>query len=190
MAKAKQFSLLKEPRKNTKKWWVTKHSTYGRSLNYRKLARPFDSKKLAHVVFKARISGHTSLRKHEQNIKIILHNSAERYNVQIKSFSIQKDHLHVLIYTKYKEAYSRFLRLFSANVGRYYAKLFRSWGARKSKNIWVARPFTRLVSFKKRELNSVLNYIRRNSLEALGFISYIPRRHNINLFVKHWAYIT
>jgi hypothetical protein len=50
MARKQQLSLFKPPRKNTKLWWITEQHSYGGSMNYRKVARPFDSKKLTHAV--------------------------------------------------------------------------------------------------------------------------------------------
>lgn len=184
MAKSSQLSLLKEPRKHTKKWWVVKHSTYGGALNYRKLERPFDSKKLTHIVFKARTTQGTSFRKRETTIVKIMSQAAQKYGINIKSYSVQKDHVHVLTYTIHRQALTNFLRFFSAEVGRLYSKLFRSWGVHKTQNLWQARPFTRLVSFKKRDLETVRNYIRKNTFEALGFVEYHRSPSRLNIFLS------
>ena len=52
MKPSKQLSFYKDPRKGTKIWWIKKQTTYGGSFDYRKVERPFDSKKLVHVVLK------------------------------------------------------------------------------------------------------------------------------------------
>ncbi|MGE4133520.1 MAG: hypothetical protein AB7F86_17930 [Bdellovibrionales bacterium] len=65
MAKSKQLKLLKDPRRDTKAWWIAKQHTYGGALNYRKVPRPFAKDKLVHGVFKARVNGGFSFTRHE-----------------------------------------------------------------------------------------------------------------------------
>lgn len=183
---ARQLSLINDPRKNTKLWWVVKQSVYGGSLNYRKVRRPFDRKKLTHAVFKAQVGSALSFTKFEPRIRSILSSAAARYGLGLKSVAIQADHVHVLFYTKSPEAQVRFLRFFSAELGRRYARLKRTLGYPR-RPLWVARPFTRLVSWGRRSLKIVRKYIERNRLEALGFIKYKPRRHRLNAFLEQWA---
>lgn len=183
MTKASQLSLLKTRRKKSKIGWIEKQNIYGGALEYRKIKRPFDSRKLTHIVFKARAGEVTSLRKRETAIVKIMYRVAQKYGVAITLHSVQKNHVHVLAYTKMRLALTNFLRLFSAEVGRLYSKLFRMWGIRKSQNLWVSRPFTRLVSFKNRELATVKNYIRKNTFEALGFFVYNRNTTALQKFV-------
>lgn len=183
---SRQLSLLKEPRKNTKLWWIVKQSVYGGSLNYRKVRRPFDSKKLTHAVFKARLGSAFRFSKFEPRVREILKAAADRYGLRLKSVAIQGDHIHVLFYTKSSEAQTRFLRFFSAELGRRYARLRRKFGY-SARPLWVARPFTRLVSWGRKSLRAAQNYIARNRVEALGFLQYKPRTHRLNAFLKKWA---
>lgn len=186
MPMPKQLSLIKDPRKNTKLWWIVKRSTYGGSLNYRKVRRPFDSKMLTHAVFKAQLGKEIRFSKFEATVRQILLASAKRYGVKVTDSAIHHDHIHVLFYTKSREGYSRFLRFFSAEMGRRYAKLYRRMNWKKRK-LWVARPFTRLVSWAKRNLKQVRQYIRKNRWETLGFIAYKPRHHSLTRFLDRWA---
>lgn len=183
---ARQLSLLKEPRKNTKLWWIVKQSVYGGSLNYRKVRRPFDSKKLTHAVFKAKLSSSLRFTKFEPRVRQILKGSAGRYGIRIRSIAVQSDHIHILFYTSSVEAQIRFLRFFSAELGRRYARLRRSLRY-ALRPLWVARPFTRLVAWGRKSLRTAQDYIRRNRLEALGFLEYKPRSHRLEAFLKLWA---
>lgn len=182
----KQLSLFKDPRKNTKLWWIRKQKNYGGSLNYRKVERPFDSKQLVHVVFKAQIGQQTWLTRSSKSIQNLIDTVAKKYDVKIKEKSINRDHIHLLIWTNERENLIKFLRLFSAEMGRKYKEIFKRYGLRKSKNLWAARPFTRLVPWGRKSLASVTKYIQKNTQEALGFLEYKPRNHRLILFLEKW----
>ncbi|MGE4132629.1 MAG: transposase [Bdellovibrionales bacterium] len=185
IARPKQLKLLKDPRRNTKKWWITKQNTYGGALNYRKLPRPFARDKLVHGVFKADIGGALKFTQHEKAVRPILTKVALRYGVKIKDVAVNHNHIHILWYTRSKEAQVRFIRLFAAEIGRHYARLRRQLRLKKQP-LWTARPFTRLVSWGRRSLQFVTAYLRQNRDEALGFVPYRPRHHKLNQFISTW----
>lgn len=182
---AKQLSLLKNPRRNTKLWWIVKQTTYGGSLNYRKVPRPFDRKKLVHVVLKARLGRALWFTRFSRIHREIIENAADRYNVTLKDLAIHHDHFHLLYSAKSRELNVQFLRFLSAEIGRQHARLRRQIGL-KSQKLWVQRPFSRLVSWGRRSVQSVLNYIHRNRQEALGFVEYTPRNHRFGHFLAQW----
>lgn len=186
MKRTRQLSLLKDPRRNTKLWWIQKQHTYGGALNYRKVARPFDSKKLIHVVFKAKVGKAVWFTRSQRSIEKVLVDAAQRYGVRLKDFAIQTDHIHVLAYGRRKEEFSKFLRFFAAEMGRKYKGVFARLGFKKPQDFWVHRPFTRLVSWSRRSLSHVLAYFKKNRDEALGFIKYQPRRHRLSSFLARW----
>ncbi len=192
--KLQQKSFFKEARKSTLRWWVEKQFVYGGSLNYRKVERPFDSKKLVHVVLKARLGKAIWFTRSEKSIAQLLKQAAFRYNLKVKSFSIQKDHIHLLVYPKSflsplkaRKNFQNFLRFFSAEMGRKYKRIMRILGLHQTRNLWVSRPVTRLVSWGKKSLKAILKYIQKNTLEALGFIEYSSRNHKINQFLKKFS---
>lgn len=186
MALVKQLNLLKDPRKDTKLWWISKQQVYGGSLNYRKVARPFDSKKLSHTVLKADLGPNLGFNRFQKAIHEIVHRSAKKYGLKIHEWAIHEDHLHLLTFTKSREAQTRFLRFLSAELGRWYARLRRKLGY-SARPLWRARPFTRLVSWGRRSRQAVRLYIKRNRAEALGFVAYKPRNHRLNVFLCRWA---
>ena len=176
----KQLSMLQDPRKNTKLWWIVKRNVYGGSLNYRKVRRPFDSKKLTHTVFKAKLGSAIWFTRSQGKVWDIAHQSAKRYGVRIKNLAINRDHIHILLYTRSREVQIRFLRFFSAEMGRMYKQI------RGTSGLWVARPFTRLVSWGRRSLKAIARYFERNRFEAFGFVDYKPRSHRISSFLERW----
>src|SRR5262245_14301415 len=107
----KQLSLFKDPRKNTKLWWIRKRHVYGGSLNYRKVERPFDSKKLTHAVFKARLGPAIWFTRSQRSIHRLIETIANRYGIRIQDEAIAQDHIHLVFYTKHREDQVRFLRL-------------------------------------------------------------------------------
>jgi REP element-mobilizing transposase RayT len=190
----KQQSFFKETRKETKKWWVEEQHCYGGSLDYRKCARPVDSKSLMHTVFKAELGYGIWFTRSQRSIEKLLKESAYRYDIKIKAFSIQKNHIHVLTYhgktgnhVEAKENFANFLRYFAAEMGRKYKKIFQQFGGSSGISLWAHRPFTRIVKWGTKSLNAVVNYIKKNTLEALGVIEYSPRRHKLNQFLQTWV---
>ncbi|HPI41323.1 MAG TPA: transposase [Pseudobdellovibrionaceae bacterium] len=182
----KQLSFIKAPRKDTKLWWIEKQKNYGGSLNYRKVERPFDSKQLVHIVFKAKLGDGIWFTRSSKSIQTLLIQVANKYDIKIKEKSINKDHIHILIWTKTRQNLIQFLRLFAAEMGRKYKEIFKRFGLNKIKNLWIARPFTRLVSWGKRSVDVITKYIQKNTNEALGFIEYKPRKHRLNVFLQKW----
>ena len=189
----KQQTLLKPSRKNTKKWWIESAQVYGGALEYRKCSRPFHSKKLTHAVFKARLAQSMWFTKSQKSIEKLLRNSLQKYDLKLKSFSIQRDHIHVLFYSVRslpyfvtQEKFQNFLKFFPAEMGRKYAQIYEGLGIEKVKSLWEHRPFTRLVSWGKKSLEKVMSYIEKNTLEASGVIKYEERDHALNQFLRKW----
>jgi REP element-mobilizing transposase RayT len=178
--------LLKDPRRNTKLWWIKKQTTYGGAMNYRKVARPFDTKKLVHVVLKARVGSQTRFTKSTKSIEALIHRATQRYQFRCHDLAVNTNHIHLLIYGKSRANLAKLLRFIAAEMGRVYKSILKQSGVRKTKSLWVARPFTRLVSWSRRSLQIVKKYIRKNRLEVLGFIAYQPRNHSLNVFLSKW----
>jgi REP element-mobilizing transposase RayT len=183
---AKQMSFFKDPRKKTKLWWIQKQHNYGGSLKYRKVPRPFDSKKLTHAVFKANLGPAIWFTKSQRSIRRLLSKTAARYDVKIKDSAINKDHIHLVFYTKHREDQVRFLRLFAAEMGRKYKEIRKRLGINQQRQFWVERPFTRLVSWGRKSLERVHNYLKKNRDEAAGYVPYAPRRHRLSDFLQNW----
>ncbi|PIT99043.1 MAG: hypothetical protein COT74_12445 [Bdellovibrionales bacterium CG10_big_fil_rev_8_21_14_0_10_45_34] len=192
-SRRKQLSLIKEPRRNTKLWWIEKQHQYGGALNYRKVARPFDQFKLIHAVFKARLGKNIWFTKSQISIARLLEASAKRYHVKIRDKAINNDHIHLLIepvrslpYEEARREFLKFLRFFAAQMARKYEDIHKRLGLRKSKQFWLERPFTRLVGWGRRTLTNIHNYFEKNRNEAAGFVAYTPRKHRLSRFLRAW----
>jgi len=164
----KQLSFIKDPPNDTKLWWIQKQKNYGGSLNYRKVERPFDSKHLVHIVFKANLGDGIWFTRSSKSIQTLLNTVANKYDIKIKEKSINKDHIHILVWTKERQNLIQFLRLFAAEMGRKYKEIFKRFGFNKTKNLWTDRPFSRLVNWGKRSVEVITKYIQKNINEALG----------------------
>lgn len=184
---ARQYSLFKQVRKNTKLWWIREAHCYGGALKYRKVARPFDSKKLSHVVFKANVGKSLRFTKSRRSIEKLIKYSASRYRVKIDRLAINHDHIHVLSYSPKKQNQTLFLRYFAAEMGRKY-KILREHFGLQAKTLWLQRPFTRLVSWSKRSLATARAYVEKNKSEAMGFLPYEVREHRITEFLERWKF--
>lgn len=185
MVRAKQLSLLKDPRKNTKLWWIVKQTTYGGSMDYRKVKRPFDSKKLTHAVFKARLGRANGFMRRESTVREVLERAARRYGIRLNDLAVHHDHIHVVFYTKLRESQVRFLRFVAAELGRKFKTAKNHLGS-VAKSLWIGRPFTRLVSWGRKSLERIKKYIERNRNEVLGFVPYMPRKHRLTAFLVAW----
>jgi hypothetical protein len=182
MSRAKQMTLLKDPPKNTKLWWIVKQTTYGGDMNYRKVKRPFDSKKLTHVVFKAKLGKSNGFSSRERIVREVVDWACRRYGVRKQDLAIYHNHIHILFYTKLRESQIRFLRFVAAELGR----RFKALGGPTKESLWISRPFTRLVSWGRKSLERIKKYIARNRGEVLGFIPYIKRNHRLANFLAEW----
>lgn len=183
----KQLSFFKSPKTNTKKWWIEKNYVYGGSLNYRKCKRPFDSKKLIHLVFKAQLGHSIYFTRSQKYIQKLLFKSANKYGIVLKQININKDHIHIFCYTNIRNNFINFIRYFSAEMGRKYKKIFSQFGFKKTLNLWKCRPFTRLVSWGRQSKTVMENYIKKNELECLELIKYEPRKHKLTEFLNHFT---
>jgi REP element-mobilizing transposase RayT len=161
----------------------------GRYLqNYNpKSKRPMDSKKALHLVLKSsQAVGEKSLNSHKFKTKIwdIICNHAEKRGIKIYEYANGGDHLHLLLRAKHRDEYSGFIRTISGLIARLVGGAQRGKPLRKK--FWDARPFSRIVSFAKREFNSVKTYLLRNTLEAIGWMPYISRKQRLPSQLRHW----
>ncbi len=179
--------ILDKPSKscrNTLRWWVQEKQNYGGEFHYRKLPRPYDQKKLVHVVFKARVGSGIYLTSSSRSISKLLLETAQRYGVNIKNFVINKDHIHILCWNKIRTDFIHFLRFFSAQMGRVYKKIYARFGVSKPHSLWLTRPFTRLVSWGKKSVKIIQNYIEKNRSEVNGTAVYTDREGHLVEFIK------
>jgi REP element-mobilizing transposase RayT len=152
-----------------------------------KFQRPMDSKKALHLVMKS--SKATGLRSFksknlESRVWEIISRNAEKTGVRIYGYANGGNHLHLLIRTKYRDDYNRFIRTITGLIARLVGGSEK--GMPLKKKFWDGRPFTRIVSFAAQEFKTAKTYLLRNTLEAIGWIPYAERHHRLPKELRSW----
>ncbi len=137
-----------------------------------KTARPLSTKHAIHLVLKSKLAmGSRSLlhRKNVDRINAIVHRQAKMKGVRLYRFVNVGNHLHLVIKldrsTAFagRRAFHSFIRALTGLIARQVLGAQRNH-ARGTK-FWVARPFTRLVSWG-RDFNRVSRYMEKNASQA------------------------
>ncbi len=108
-----------------------------------------------------------------QNIQKTLIEKAKLFQVSLEQFSINTTHIHLLIRAKSRVQYIAFLKTITALIPRIIGEA-KKGSPSLYKNLWEARPFSRIVSWGREKIRVAL-YIEQNFLEAIGFRPYKPR---------------
>ena len=186
--------------------WKFKHSHGGSLRNFRKGrgVRPLSSRDPLHLVIKAnKVHLRTGFRTYRRYFLIlkIMDRYSRRFFIKIEQFSVQNDHIHLLIRSTRRSQCHHFFRVFSGQIAQQFEKqglvnlpkltsvtdtpavrartqhvtdtprVTRKTHAR----LWKYRPFTRVVR-GWRAYKIVRNYIELNEHEALGRIPYSKLR--------------
>jgi putative transposase len=158
-------------------WKESSRKVHGgeNSKNKRKTKRPFDSKKPIHIVMRSiRAKGIWSLRGFRVRSEIdgLIKKYAKKFHLSLYDFSINSNHIHILLRAKDQVALSRFLKSATGNIARLVT------GARKNNpkgKFWDALTFSRIGDWG-RPYENLKFYVLKNILEAAGVIPYTPRR--------------
>ncbi|WP_413575991.1 transposase [Bdellovibrio sp. HCB290] len=131
-------------------------------------ARPLSSKDPIHLVFKVNKSAVTKGLRSARSfslLNILLKKYARKFFVRIEQFSIQSDHIHILIRGGKRSAVQSFLRVVAGQFSQCLTDTFTR--RHEGEKVWKHRPFTRVVK-GFRPYIVVRDYIQLNELEALG----------------------
>ncbi|MAV91468.1 MAG: hypothetical protein CL676_08595 [Bdellovibrionaceae bacterium] len=142
----------------------------GSLLNTRHQKRTLCSKRPLHLVLK---SNKNTLFGNRNFIQKTLKKQSKTFNHQILSWSVQRNHIHILIRICDRSSYLKFIRAFTGLLAR---KLGRG--------LWKFRPFTKVLSWG-REIENVSSYIFQNEMEVCGIWDYKPRSRNRLREVKY-----
>jgi REP element-mobilizing transposase RayT len=138
--------------------------------------RPISIKQPMHLVMRSELAcGDRSFLKksNARRIEPLVRRLAKEKGVKLYRFANSGNHLHFLVLPSSKKAFYAYIRAISGLIARISLGVER--GKAKGLKFWDARPYTKIVEWG-REFRSVCNYILRNTLEAVGFIPYQPRR--------------
>jgi REP element-mobilizing transposase RayT len=152
-----------------------------------KAKRPMDSKMALHLVMRSsQAIGVKSFKnkKYEAKIWEIVRHHAERFGIKIYEYANGGNHLHFLLRAKHRDEFKAFIRTVTGLIARLVGGGQRNHAAKKK--FWDARPFSRIVSFAKREFSVIKTYLLRNNLEAIGWIPYVRRNMRLPANLRLW----
>ncbi len=139
-----------------------------------KCQRPLSFKNPIHLVLRSSLAkGSFSLLKCDKSIRNIFIKQSKKFGVKVYRFANAGNHLHLIILPRSRDAYRSFIRSVTGLVARLVLGIQR--GNSKKARFWDKRPFTRVASWGK-DFQGLCNYLLRNTLEAIGFIPYKPRK--------------
>jgi REP element-mobilizing transposase RayT len=158
-----------------------KTKTFGGSLlkGNPRHARPISIKRPMHVVLKStHARGELSLLRkiHARAIDQLLFSLAKRFRIRVYRFANSGNHLHLIIRAHSRREFNDFVRSFSGLIARRILKTERGSPSLFQK-FWDHRPFSRILEWGKDYLLACA-YLRKNTLEALGFLSTKKSEHH------------
>jgi len=168
------------------------------AVGRRRAWRPMNPKLSHHLTLKSHhASGGRCLLKHKSLIKAVLEKAARRFGVTVYNHAVAGNHLHVLVKGRSRLGLQNFFRVFAGHTAQQILQLCplrtgaaagggapvtidsgRQPCAKNRRKFWGYLIYSRIVSWG-REFKTVLGYIDRNTLEALGIIAYQPRAAKI-----------
>lgn len=155
-----------------------------------KRQRPLSTKHALHLVLKSKSAmGKNSMlqRKNARTISEILRKQARCCGVKIYHFVNVGNHLHLVVRITDRNLYRKYIRSVTGLIARHVLQKQRGRGlmasksnrsslsglnreGAKRKGFWIARPFTRLISWGK-DFTRIRRYMNKNHREAL-FIAW------------------
>lgn len=145
--------------------------------SHAKTKRPITTKRSMHLVMRSSLAkGEKSFLKYAPAIQRLAQEQAKRFGVRVYRFANAGNHLHMIILPSSRSGFNSFVRSLSGLIARKVLGAERGNG--KGLQFWDQRPFTRILEWGK-EYRGVVRYLVQNSLEALGFIEYTPRKSRL-----------
>jgi hypothetical protein len=139
-----------------------------------KSKRPISIKRSSHLVMRSLLAkGSLSFLRHDEEIRSTINTQAKKFGVKVYRLANGGNHLHMVILPRSRAAFNSFIRSISGLIARKVLKAER--GDPKNLKFWEKRPFTRIVEWG-RDYKKVCSYLLQNTLEALGFVEYQPRK--------------
>jgi REP element-mobilizing transposase RayT len=132
-------------------------------------ARPITHNYSMHFVLRSsRARGEWSFRRPRNHARVqaILGRFARKYAVELRSYAIHLNHLHLHVKLPSRKAYVRFIRALTSAIAMAVTGMSR-WSKLRVK-FWDRRPFSRPILDERAELR-VRDYIRINQLETMGY---------------------
>lgn len=168
-----KLNLGSNHKPGTKAHLVESGLVCGGALNYRKKKRPFRKGKAVHLIFRSQIlSGNRSLLKSNRKrwVEELLGKKAKKYCSKLYQFSVNSNHLHLLVSFPSEFHQRDFLRDVAGTLA---LKIKKAFKISKEVKIWDGRPFSRVI--KTKAFPFIQKYIEKNIKEASGLWPYEKR---------------
>ncbi len=172
-SKQLRFKIKSAHKSGAKAHLVPAGLVFGGALNYRKKKRPFRRGKAVHLIFRSKLlSGSRSLLKANRQkwVKDLIHDKAFKYRSKLYQFSVNSNHLHLLVSFSDEHAQKNFLREVAGILALRIKKTFK---IPSNVRVWDGRPFSRII--KTKAFPIIYRYIERNTKEASGLWAYQER---------------
>ena len=98
---------------------------------------------------------------------------SKRYGIRLYRYSINSNHIHLLIRIPHRKDFQNFMRVLAGKIAQKITKAIK--GKRFGKRFWMP-VFTRIVAWGK-AFEIAVSYIELNTKEAIGLIPYTVRKH-------------
>lgn len=153
--------------------FISSIKCHGDVRGKRKTARPIATKRPMHVILKSsKTVGKFSMFRKAKEIEKIVSGKAKKNFVQVRQYSNNGNHLHLLVQAKDRELFKNFLMAVSGRIAQLMTGSTK--GRPQRQKFWDHIPFTRIVEWGK-DLQNVTNYVVQNFLEGIGWIPYQKR---------------
>ena len=169
----------------------------------RRRQRPLSTKEPIHIVLRSSwAQGIFSflLIKNKKPIERLIESYAREHAIKVYGRAIVGNHFHLIIQIPSRKSYNRFIRVLSSRIASHvmrsqsfvnFQKLIFNQNAGdpppgaeeeqgKGQAFWQFRPWTRVLRWG-RDFQICRQYLTKNTLEALGFTVYKPRK---NIYAK------
>jgi REP element-mobilizing transposase RayT len=138
--------------------------------------RPISIKRPMHLVIRSTLStGEFSFlrAKRARRIEALVRRLGKEKGVKVYRFANSGNHLHFIVLPSSREAFKSYIRAVTGIIAR--LTLGAERGSAQGKRFWDAKPYTRILEWG-RDFKTTCRYVLKNTLEALGFIPYEPRK--------------
>lgn len=128
--------------------------------------RPISTTKAIHLVLKSQYAGgrYSMLQPYNaKKIESVILFHAKHWGIKIYHYVNVGNHLHLVIKLHNRRSFNPFIRVITGLIARHILNAER--GSAKDIKFWVARPFTRLISWGQDYLN-INNYMKKNKSQA------------------------
>ncbi|AZZ37084.1 hypothetical protein CIK05_09860 [Bdellovibrio sp. qaytius] len=156
------------------------------SIRRRKSKRLLSVRNPFHVTLRSELATKKrSLLKHKNMIYKVLNKASRRFGIKIYQQAICGNHIHLLVRGRQRFAIQNFFRVVAGHIAQKILELHplqRNELSRGNAHVvaqtkykrkfWGALIYSRMVHWG-RDYSNVMNYIERNTLEAIGWIPYV-----------------